>query len=547
MKKSFLIFLAVCLTIYFFYVHGTIVQINNIPIEPYVPSDTEINFISALHTFNGEGLYKSVSNVYPPGRFFTISLFFKILGASIPTAGLYFILIPTLFFPTLLFFIAYKIFRQYASFLFSSALATLATLLYLFFIYSSQDVHVIVALFFIVLLSKFRTQRLKNTILGILLGVVFLFRIEAGVFLLLSTTVAFLRERVNFKSLTPALIGFLGVWVPTLTYLIFTGSLRYFIYDTLYPGLIVQPKLITLPIPHTLEYVFLAILIFLFSVSLSWYINPNSQAGIRIFALFSVLSFSAALVRSDEGHLWYGAVWLSPHASYLLLQLTNFKENMKRMLIPLIVPVSLALFALGYFIIKFKSATFFIIATVFVFWLFTKKFKKDYSFLILISGVITSLIVFHSLVFLRLRFAGLPSLPKVSLKKTLSAEVFLPEADEIHGLKFSKSYIAVLEKVNKRLDHKNKWLFIYPNHVIFYDFFKLKNPTRHYYFAIGSSNEIQEEIIRDLEKTKVRNFIFFPDEETPQEKVRKWILSKTYIEQTYTLGSKKLELRKRKI
>ena len=103
-----------------------------------------------------------------------------------------------------------------------------------------------------------------------------------------------------------------------------------------------------------------------------------------------------------------------------------------------------------------------------------------------------------------------------------------------------------LKKIKGKLDPKSKWLFIYPNHVLFYDYFKLKNPTRYYYFAIGTTNEMEAEIIRDLERTSTNDFIFFPDEEINQEKVRMWILEKTYVEQTYKLGNEKVELRKKK-
>lgn len=541
--KVFFGFFLVLLTVYIFFVHTGLMAVSDFAGENYRPSDEEINFISALHTFNGEGLYKSVHNVYPPGRFFALALFFKMLGVSIPTLRLYFILLPTAFFPTFLFFLTYKLFKKYESAFFSLALATLATLVYLLFIYAALDVHVFAALFFIVLLSDFRSERTKNIILGILLGVVFLFRIEAGVFLFLSIAIPHLKKEGQLKNLASAMFGFLSIWIPVLIYFVFTSSLKNFIYDTIYPGLIAQPKLIDLPIPNALGAVFLAVLIFLFSATLSLYVKSGNYTEIRIFALFSILSFAGALVRSDEGHLWYGAVWLPIYISYFISQLHNFKNFLKTKLLPLIIPVCLVFFALGYFIIKFKSATVFVITTVIIFWFFTKKFKKDYAFLFLISGVITSLILFHSLSFIKLRFAGLP---RVSFKNTFSSGLFQSEAEEIYGLKFSESNIDVLKKIKEDLDTKNKWLFIYPNNVLFYDYFKLKNPTRYYYFAVGTTNEMDEEIIRDLEKTNTNNFIFFPDEQINQKKVRNWILDKTYIDKTYKLGNTKTELRKRK-
>ncbi len=542
--KVFFSFFLVLSIIYIFFVHTGLMAINNSVGDNYRSPDQEINFTSALHMLNGEGLYKSINNVYPPGRFIALSIFFKMLGTSVPTSSFYFILLPTLFFPSFLFFFSYKLFTKYKSQLLSFALATLATLIYLFFIYSAQDVHVFAALFFIVLLSNFRSEHTKNIILGILLGIVFLFRIEAGIFLLLSIAVTLFNERRELKKLASALLGFLAVWIPVLIFFILTGSLRNFISDTLYPGLIVQPKLIDLPITSSLGYVFIAILIFLFSTALSLYIKFPNQTGIRIFALFSVLSFAGALVRSDEGHLWYGAVWLPVYISYVVSQLNNFKKIFKPKFLLLIILVSLTFFAIGYFIIEFKSSSIFIIITFIIFWLFTIKYKSDYSLLILISGVAASLVVFHSLSFIRLRFTGLPI---VSFKNTFSNGLFSSEANEIHGLKFDKTDMNTLKKIREKLDTKNKWLFIYPDHVLLYDYFKLKNPTRYYYFAIRLTSEMETEIIKDLEKTRTNNFILFPNEETNQISIKKWILKNTFVDQVFMFGDERIELRKKSL
>ena len=542
--KYFISFFFVLSVIYIFFVHTGLMAISNSVEENYSSPDQEINFISALHMYNGEGLYKSISNVYPPGRFIALSMFFNLLGVSVPTSGFYFILLPTLFFPTFLFFLSYLLFVKYKSKLFSLILAALSTLIYLFFIYSAQDVHVFAALFFIVLFNNFKSGRIKNVILGILLGIILLFRIEAGAFLLLSIVVTLFNERKKFKQLAFALLGFLAVWIPVLIFFIFTSSLKSFISDTLYPGLLVQPGLIDLPIPKSLEYVFMALLIFLLSAGLSLYIKFPNQTGIKIFVLFSVLGFAGTLVRSDEGHLWYGAVWLPVYVSYVVSQLNNFKKIFKPKFLLSVLLISFTFFALGYFIIKFKSSFIFIFITTLIFCLFTRKFKKNYSFLILVSGIIASLVVFHSLSYIQLRFTGLPI---VSFKNTFSTDFFKSDANEIYGLKFDKSDMKTLEKIKGELDFKNKWLFIYPNHVLLYDYFKLKNPTRYYYFAIRLTSEMETEIIKDLEKTHTNNFIFFPNKEINQKSIKKWIVKNTKIDQVFMFGNERLELRKKQL
>ncbi|MFA5770279.1 MAG: hypothetical protein WC894_02180 [Patescibacteria group bacterium] len=541
--KAFLAFFLVAFLIYVFFVHTGFIAINNSVGEIYRPSDEETNFINVLNTYKGEGLYKSFSVVYPPGRYLVMSLLFKIFGPTVPTMGIYFILLPGIFFPTILFFLSYKIFKKYRSSFISFLLSVISVLIYEFFLYSAYDIHVFVALFFLTLLSKFKSSYIKNFTLGVLLGIVFLFRIEAGVFLLLSIAVSCFEKRKDYKKLIPSLIGLLTIWAPMLTYIFFTGSLKNFFYDTLYLGLIIQPKMMGLPIPPApVGLVFLSILIFLFASSLSLYIRSNNQTGIRIFALFCALSYVSAIDRSDEGHLWYAAVWLSFYIPYFISELINFKNYFKKNILIYFIPVGLVFFAFGYFILKLKSTSFFIIITVIIFWIFTNKFWKNYAMLILISGVLASLIVFHSFSFLKIRFAGLP---KLSFKKSFSPGIFQSQGDEIAGLKFSQSDMDVLKKIKNKLDVKNKWLFIFPDHIIFYDYFKLKNPTRYYLHTNQTTDRIEREIINKLETTKTNNFIFFPDGETYLKKVRKWILDKTKIVQTYKLGNKKVELRKK--
>ena len=206
--------------------------------------------------------------------------------------------------------------------------------------------------------------------------------------------------------------------------------------------------------------------------------------------------------------------------------------------------ISFTFFALGYFIIKFKSSFIFIFITTLIFCLFTRKFKKNYSFLILISGIIASLVIFHSLSYIQLRFAGLPV---VSFTNTFSSGFFKSEVNEIYGLNFDKSDIKTLKKIKGELDIKNKWLFIYPDHVLLYDYFKLKNPTRYYYFAIRLTSEMETEIIKDLEKTHTNNFIFFPNKEINQKSIKKWIVKNTKIDQVFMFGNERLELRKKQL
>lgn len=503
-------------------------------------SEEEVNFMNALAIFRGEGLYKGFSIVYPPGRLLVQSLMFHILGPSIPTTRLYFPL-TALFFPTVFFFLSYIFFTKFATRFKSVFLAIIATFIYSSFIRFAQEAQIFSALFFLILFEDYKMPKVRHFLLGFFLGLVFLFRIDAGILLLLSLVICEFKKIKKLKLLQTSLLGFLTVWLPTLIYIFFAGSLGNFLYDTLYLGLIVQPKMMSLSIPPHLEKLFLMLLILLFSSSLALFIDSKKKSSLKIFAVFSVLSFVAGLGRSDEGHLWYGAVWLPINVSYLILRLSEIKNLFKNIKPLLIFFYSLCFYFLGFFLIKFKIPSFFIITTLTVF-ILLKKLKKDQAPNILLAGLLTSLFVFHSISFLKLRYS--PPLLRIPGKLSFSAAYFRPDENEIAGLRFDKEILKTLKRARQKMDNQTLYLFIYPKNVIYYEFFKLKNPTRHYYHVGETTKRLQEEIISDLKLRGTTNFLIFPDEVTFHGRVWQWILQNTYIESTFNLKGVKMELRK---
>lgn len=543
MKRNPLILAIILIVIYFFFIHNNLISIQNIVGKVYVPSDEEINYLAALSAYRGEGLYKGFSIVYPPGRFILQAVLFRLLSPSIPTSRLYFIGVPS-FFVIFFFLVCYKIFSRLGVKTFIRyTLATIATLAYFSIIYSAQDIHVFIALFFIILLSELRNSRLKNIVLGTVLGVIFLFRIDAGILLTISLIVF---KTVNLKEIKNWIFGFALIWIPVLVYIATSGSLQKIFYDVIYLGLLVQPRTMSLPIPPPpTGLLFYSLLTFILSCSVSLSIEAqkikyHGRSAIQTFALFSLLSFTTALGRSDEGHLWYGSVWGAFYVAYVIYHFLDRKELLKSVRLVMI-PLIGAFLAIGFFLIEFKHHLIFMLASIIILW-FTSKLKTRDISIILISGLMATLMIFHSLNFLKIRLAK----PTFPTKKTFADKLFESEGSEIAGLKFSEENLSVLKKIDAQLDKKNKWLFIYPNNVIYYEYFHLKNPTRYYYHTGETTDKIQNEIISGLDKTHTDNFIIFPDNITNNREVWRWIKKNTYVDARFMMEQVNIELRKRK-
>ncbi|MFH2019400.1 MAG: hypothetical protein ABII80_02205, partial [bacterium] len=236
-----LAFLAVPLFVYLFIVNSSMAVIGT-GIETYVASDEETNFLTSLSVYRKEGLYKNFSISYPPGRFIAQALYFRLTSPTIVSARVYMNLFAPLLFPTLLFFLTYRLLRVLKlKFIPAYLLGWLALLFDLTLVHSAQEVHVIIAAFCLVLLSRFRARQL---ILGVLLGIIFLFRFEAGIIVTLSLLISH-RTFPSFRAIT----GFSLIWLPVLLNLLFSRTLGNFFYDTIILGLLTQPRVMGQSIP----------------------------------------------------------------------------------------------------------------------------------------------------------------------------------------------------------------------------------------------------------------------------------------------------------
>ena len=257
------------------------------------------------------------------------------------------------------------------------------------------------------------------------------------------------------------------------------------------------------------------------------------------FSAFALLSFASALARSDEAHLWYGSVWLSVFIVYSVYVLLSKKFLLQTL--RAIIPISIAFWAVGVLLIKLKTASIFILLVLLLFVLSKRNKKLQFlSYEIALAGLIASLIVFHSLSFIKLRFL----MPIFSLQTSFSPNLFKSDQGEIAGLQVKPETLTKLIAINKHLDKRNHYLFIYPDNIYYYSYFSYKNPSRHYYHAGETTEKLQREIVGDLERTKTINFLVFPKRVTYKGLVWNWILKNTHVDSRYTIEGQEAELRK---
>lgn len=516
-----LAFLAVPLLVYLFIVNSSLASIGS-EVTHYIPSDEETNFLTAMSVYRGEGLYKNFSISYPPGRFIAQALFFRLTAPTVVSARIYMNLFAPLLFPTLLFFLTYRIIRILRlQFVPAYLLGWLALLLDLTLVHSAQEVHVLIAAFGLILLSSLRWRQF---FLGLFLGLIFLFRFEAGIIVTLSLALAY-RHLPTKQSI----FGFLVVWLPVIINLLVYGTLFNFFYDTIILGLITQPRAMGQAIPpNDLWYVFLSTLIAVIGLSLS--LAANHSKPFRVVAGVALLSYVSALGRSDEGHLWYALLWLPLLVSYALTRLGRVR-------IFLTLFIGIILFSISYLIIIVKSPAFFLLVASLSL-IVAGRFAR-FSREIALAGIVTSLLVFHSFAYFTLRF----QIPRYS-GSLVHPWTQAASGGSIGGLDFPASTLSTLAQIKSNIVGIDPQLFIFPENTIYYEYFGLPRPTRYTYLIGERTAKTESDIIRDLESTPNLYILTFPDKARQRGgDVWEWIKQHTRVLYTNSIQFSPIELR----
>lgn len=499
--------------------------------------DGDADYLISKRISEGDGLYSSFSILYPPGRFLIQGLLFHLIEPSFGWIFFVRILALAVLFPPALFALSVYIFQKLKlPFLISYSLGIASVLVYFSLVRSAQEIHVILALFFIVLLSGKELTKIRLTILGLLLGLIFLFRTESGI--LLSLSLIFSQSEL-LKRIKFLIAGFSMIWIPLLIVLLFHGSLINFLHDTLLLGLIIQPKFMSLPIPENhLWLVWFSTLVFTLSAAIA---IGKVERKLAPFGLFAALSYVSALGRADEPHLWYGLVWLPIFIIFTVVQILYSLWKKEKISLLTLALFSLSCVSYAWLILKIKSPVFFLLTFPFIFFCLQK--KKLSSFSILVGGCLSTLIIFHSVSYLKLIYARPPMPPT----NTFQSDLWTSNEDEIGDYQLDKKSLAFVKQVRADIPEFEKEVFIFPKNLMLHEFLKLDSPTRYVILNNERSDWSEAEIISDLETHKTRYFLVFPDSAVPRGgPVWNWIELNTTVVREYQLEKEVAELRTRK-
>lgn len=538
------LFIILCALIFIVWYLPVAVPTSNTPQGYSTVPDADADYLVSLRVSRFEKLYSDFSILYPPGRFFVQGLLFYVMKPSFMVLSGWHGLVGLVLFPAALFVLVFyffeslftqhfpRRFQEYSSLL-AFFFAVLSGLLYLSFFRSAQEIHLIFAVFLTVLLVPGKINDIKKFMLGLLCGLAFLFRIDGGILLVIALFVCFPRgQKIRFF-----LFGFLSVWLPVLILTLFHGSLFHFFYDTFVLGLIIQPKFMGLPIPkNELGKVWLSSLVLLTTTSLALFIDAANvkkySAALRVVAVLSLVSYVAGLGRADEPHLWYGLIWMPILLIYLIYRVSWGFLKRERLSLPVFLFFASFILLFALLIIKLKSPNFFLVATFLLFLFF--RTKKISVLTVLISGTIVSLLVFHSVSYLKLIYA-FPSLPP-PIQKVSAQEPIWQTKDRV-----------ILDEIRADIPPDEKYLFIFPKNVLLNEYFHLQNPTRYIILMNERSDRTEWEVIDQLNQTNTQYFLVFPESANLRKGlVNEWILENTQFVGEYQFETEKVELRKRK-
>ena len=157
---------------------------------------------------------------------------------------------------------------------------------------------------------------------------------------------------------------------------------------------------------------------------------------------------------------------------------------------------------------------------------------------LLIGGLTATLLVFHSAAYVKLIYSP----PHPNLQLSFNRKLFMSN-NKLAGMTLSKENKDFLDSIQQALNPHDRYLFIYPDNVLYYEYFHLKNPTRHYYHTGETTEKLQQEIISDLKNSNTKQFLVFPDKVTYKGSVWNWILKNTSVKKAFLLENLKAEVR----
>ncbi|MCX7735646.1 MAG: glycosyltransferase family 39 protein [Candidatus Kapabacteria bacterium] len=454
--------------------------------------DEGIAVYGANRVAEGEVPYRDFWSIYPPGQYYLLSLIFKFFG---------FELISERIFSILIFFLTSIILYRISFNLTKSSISIISPVVYIFFIsYSTMygtamGTSILLAVTSFYLFHKWlSTRKLKFLIFsGFFSGLTSIFRLDIGTYaffsnlliLIIYNTQQKLSIKIWIKNLLFLVLAFILVFIPVYLTLIITSG-----FNNVFEQLIIFPSKIftdyrSLPFP-----------------------NP-----------FDVFSIDASIT-TKLNILWTGKVFYLPLLIYVITIIITYIKNQEKINIEKLTTIHLVIAGLLFYLqasirsdIEHLLPTLFISSILIVYLIY--KFGKN----IWIKTIFAILTLFLISVPIYKKFEQ--NTQKLVLLKIPRLNGIL--VDQVKAYELNSIYNFFKENVHyneKIFVGNSKHDLIYINDVMMY--FLLNHPagTKYHELSPGqaTTKNVQLEIIRDLQKNKVKYVILRKEEIQSSEK-----------------------------
>lgn len=481
-------------------------QIFNLSVfRGFYYGDSEVMAFIAYILGKGGKFYQDFSIVYGPGRFVVLSYLNKIFGVeiSLPLLISYTNLISRVLIPWSIYWVVYKLINLNNK-LINFILAFGAALVYLIFLRSGQDIHLIILLF-VGCFAEYQKNHKKIWAIfsGFLLGLIGFFRIESGVFAIIVVfLVEFLykRKEINKKYFWTSYLFFqIGYFLLITLY----GSLPNFFHDVVYLGVISQPKIMKILIQSVDFPLFEFFLLSnVFGVLMALY---SKHKSFLLLSGLSLLGYANALGRADFDHLYYGIVLAVPTMFVSMTYLIkNWKQiKLEKIDLKMIIFVFIILF-LELIIIK-KQLSFLLLGLLLVLVLGYKLIKKNIGLVSIFILLVSCHTLVRSSSLFMFYLKRQMQLPQRILLNEIPKNIinFMAELKmgNYGGYQLDDKNSKALLEIKKEINTKS--VFVYPSHATIYQALAVNQPTRYLYFNNEYTNKMETETIEILTNKQI--------------------------------------------
>lgn len=324
-----------------------------------------------------------------------------------------------------------------------------------------------------------------------------------------------------FRALLRLTGGVVIVLVPLVVILLAGGSLHQFVENTFIKGLIITPEIMNLPFafgiqPGSVPYWMAYWIPVLFAISiLSACFGRREMLPVKtLLIVTSILMFSTALGRSDEGHI---RMALLPAPVLCALMIRDTRRAKGAIALPTAIAVSVVYLLVQYRVVEHNITDYTwqlpiaVCVGTFLFLLSRQEYtqRRGYESLrIACQALIVGSVVFFAVP--RIQQGIQRAIAVYKGERVLLAHVPKPPENSIFGLVEDPAIIQELGRIRSMLDQSpngGRQIFIYPRPVTLYYWFGRRPPTSVLQYHLLRDETEGKRVVADLEERVVQYVI----------------------------------------